>query len=356
MFTSKYKILALSVILASSLSVIAKNNVQAADLAVTTTKPAVVEGFKDMNNSHWAYDAVLYAQAQGIVSGYPDGTFKPNNEVSEAEFLAMLVRSMDVNGDVKPVNSGDWAEPYYSKAKTLNYPVTGNRNEPIKRAKVAELVSSTRGVNYSGNKAIIYMLGNKLANGKTSPTIDGYNGSDLLTRAEAVQFLRNVIDMVDVVGLMERPAQPSNPADLPRLPEVKPVENTDAKLEALRKQVEQVMAKDGYKVTASSHEFSITLKDGDNKSVATYADYRGTGGVRSVDLYKPIRSSDLKVDMIRINATIKLIQAAGIPIDDNLADDMVEVLTTSVKEKTVTNNGYKVWLARVGSELVMTIN
>lgn len=358
MLKNKLKIVALSVLAATSISFVANNNVHAAESAVTISavkSAEVEEGFKDMTNSHWAYDSVLWAQADGMISGYPDGTFKPNKQVSEAEFLAMLVRVMEVNKEVTPASDGDWSEPYYVKAKALNYPVTGKRNESITRTKVAELVSSSQGVNYSGNNAIIFMLGNKLANGKTSATVEGYKGSDLLTRAEAVQFLRNVIDMVDIVGLMERPVQPSNPADLPKLPEVKPVENTNAKLEALRKQVEEAMAKDGYKVTASSHEFSITVKDGANKSVAKYADYRGTGGVRVINVWKPIRVTDLKVDMDRINAAIKMIQAAGNDIDDKLADDMVEVLTTPTKEKSIQNGGYKIWLTRDCSELLMTI-
>jgi len=360
MLKNKIMAVVLCVSLVTGLSIVARDQVYAADatLKVTVAQKTTVknEGFKDMTNSHWAYDSTLWAQAEGMISGYPGGTFKPNKEVSEAEFLAMLVRVMDVAGEVKPNAGKDWSDPYYTKAKAVNYPVTGKRTESITRTKVAELVSSTRGVNYSGQQAIQYILGNKLSIGKTAASIEGYKGNDKLTRAEAVQFLRNVIDRVDVIGLMERPAQPSNPAELPKLPEVKPVENTNAKLEALRKQVEKVMSKDGYTVWKSPHEFSIGIDGTSGETIATYADYRGTDGVRTVNLYKPYKPKDTVIDMSLINATITMIQAAGVSVDAKLADDIVEVLTTPVKEKTIENNGFKIWMIRVGSELLLTIN
>jgi hypothetical protein len=42
--------------------------------------------------THWAKDAIQWAVQQEMVSGYEDGTFKPNNQVSEAEFLSMLFK------------------------------------------------------------------------------------------------------------------------------------------------------------------------------------------------------------------------------------------------------------------------
>lgn len=347
----------LSVLAATSISVVAGNSVHAAESAVTISavkSAEVEEGFKDMNNSHWAYDSVLFSQAKGIVSGYPDGTFKPNKEVSESEFLAMMMRAFSGNVDTKANSGGEWSDIYYEKATQLRYPVTGKRNEPINRTKVAELVSSSQGVNYNGNNAIIFMLGNKLANGKTSASVEGYKGSDLLTRAEAVQFLRNVIDMVDVVGLMERPSQASNPADLPKLPEAKPVENTNAKLETLRKQVEKEMAKDGYTVRASSHEFSLILVGSDGKGFAAYSDYRATGGVRTAQVEKVIKS-DLTIDVGKLNALTRMIQAVGIPVDQKFTDAMIEVID-GANEKTVKYDTINVRITAVGTTVLITID
>jgi hypothetical protein len=45
---------------------------------------------------HWAQGDLRIAASQLIVDGYPDGTFKPEGTVTRAEFVAMLVRSLDL--------------------------------------------------------------------------------------------------------------------------------------------------------------------------------------------------------------------------------------------------------------------
>ncbi|MDK2882750.1 MAG: hypothetical protein PWP58_1086 [Bacillota bacterium] len=55
-------------------------------------KPGVVT-FKDMQG-HWAAEAVGRLASMGIVSGCPDGTFKPENAITRAEVTAMVVRAL----------------------------------------------------------------------------------------------------------------------------------------------------------------------------------------------------------------------------------------------------------------------
>lgn len=86
--------------------------------------------FSDMK-SHWAKDSVTWAVNKNIVHGYVDGTFKPNQLVTEAEFLSMFLHSY------KPElqnGSTNWAEPYYALAESLNYPVAAFRPQPSKQA------------------------------------------------------------------------------------------------------------------------------------------------------------------------------------------------------------------------------
>lgn len=46
--------------------------------------------FKDIKAGAWYEDAVIWAQEKGIVSGYPDGTFKPNGNVTRAELTGVV--------------------------------------------------------------------------------------------------------------------------------------------------------------------------------------------------------------------------------------------------------------------------
>lgn len=54
----------------------------------TTQQPVTVSGgkFSDVDDNAWYANAVNYMASTGILNGYPDGTFKPNQPVTEAEF------------------------------------------------------------------------------------------------------------------------------------------------------------------------------------------------------------------------------------------------------------------------------
>ena len=46
--------------------------------------------FSDVNNNTWYYDAVTWAQNVGLISGYTDGTFRPNEKVSASQMNAIM--------------------------------------------------------------------------------------------------------------------------------------------------------------------------------------------------------------------------------------------------------------------------
>lgn len=48
--------------------------------------------FKDVPNAHWAKAAIADAVRAGIVTGYPDGTFRPSKTITRAEVASMLSR------------------------------------------------------------------------------------------------------------------------------------------------------------------------------------------------------------------------------------------------------------------------
>ncbi|MFH0770375.1 MAG: S-layer homology domain-containing protein [Candidatus Peregrinibacteria bacterium] len=50
-------------------------------------------GFPDIPSNHENFDAISYVQKENIVSGYPDGTYRPDKEINRAEFTKILVGS-----------------------------------------------------------------------------------------------------------------------------------------------------------------------------------------------------------------------------------------------------------------------
>lgn len=74
--------------------------------------------FTDLTN-HWAKSAIEQAVSKGIVNGYEDNTFRPNGQVSRAEFVAMLGRALPTTEDTYTYASFSdeqdipaWVEPY----------------------------------------------------------------------------------------------------------------------------------------------------------------------------------------------------------------------------------------------------
>ena len=71
--------------------------------------------FSDMAG-HWSNPYVAYATSLGIIDGYPDGTFRPDNPVSYDEAAKMLVAALGYTPDSL---QGTWPANYVVKARSL---------------------------------------------------------------------------------------------------------------------------------------------------------------------------------------------------------------------------------------------
>lgn len=60
----------------------------------STQKPAIA--VQDVPNSHWAYNDIQVILKTGIMSGYREGMFYPNQRVSRAEGLAIFAQAYGV--------------------------------------------------------------------------------------------------------------------------------------------------------------------------------------------------------------------------------------------------------------------
>ncbi|MDQ1910107.1 S-layer homology domain-containing protein [Paenibacillus sp. GD4] len=162
-------------------------------LSADTTLAA--EPLRDVENGSWYEGNVQWAVTKGIVNGYEDQTFRPYAQVSEAEFLTMLLRSY--GAEVRVLKAGEaWFGPYYEKAQSLAIPAalkTEDRLQPILRGQVAAMIAAYFGKRLTATEAVQFVLDKGMSNGKTAPTVEGYRMNDRLSRAEAVTFVRNVV-------------------------------------------------------------------------------------------------------------------------------------------------------------------
>lgn len=99
------------------------NSVPGGVSAPTTPQPAENTGFSDMTSSHWAYHYVKELVEKGIISGYDDNTFKPNNNVTREEFIKMIVGASglykpDAECSFSDVSPDAWYYRYVASAYT----------------------------------------------------------------------------------------------------------------------------------------------------------------------------------------------------------------------------------------------
>lgn len=108
-------------------------------------------GFSDIESEAWYNNAVSTMSNAGVITGYDDDTFRPNAPITRAEFAAMAVRfygevgeySSDAFNDI----ASSWARNYINRAYELEliggYPDGSFRpNNNITRAEVITIINS----------------------------------------------------------------------------------------------------------------------------------------------------------------------------------------------------------------------
>jgi hypothetical protein len=97
------------------------NRAEAAKFLLLARRGSVAEiansgRFPDVLDGQWYTKYVVTAAQQGIISGYPDGFFRPADQVNTAEFLKMLSLtfglSLNLSYGYDDVPSGSWFAPY----------------------------------------------------------------------------------------------------------------------------------------------------------------------------------------------------------------------------------------------------
>lgn len=108
-------------------------------------------GYSDVKTGDWFNNAVSTLSNAGIIAGYEDGSFRPNGYITRAEFATIAARFFDVtyNGkDLFPDISGHWAKDYINQAANKGF-VNGYEDGTFKpdrnitRAEAVTLVNRT---------------------------------------------------------------------------------------------------------------------------------------------------------------------------------------------------------------------
>ena len=175
------------------------------------------EVFNDVNDNHWAKDAILYIKEKGIIEGKTESLYKPEDSLTRAELSTIICRMLNLNNNSSSVSykdtKGHWAEKYISNISELGIVEgygngTFKPNQKVTRAEVAKVISKVlklkneqfKIVEITGFKDVLRthwayeyieeLTSKNVINGYTDGT---YRAESEVTRAEIAKIIYKVI-------------------------------------------------------------------------------------------------------------------------------------------------------------------
>lgn len=163
---------------------------------------------------HWAGGSIKRLVALGSINGYPEGCFKPNNTITRAEFVTVLVKTFKLEnkaGKTFSDTAAHWAKDYISTA-VANGIVNGYNSaafgpdDPITREQMAVMLVKTvklapaagkttfadsSGISGWAREAMAAVTQNGIMKGYPDNRI---RSQSTATRAEAVTMIVNALD------------------------------------------------------------------------------------------------------------------------------------------------------------------
>jgi uncharacterized repeat protein (TIGR02059 family) len=163
---------------------------------------------------HWAAPYIKEMYASGVIGGYPDGSFRPDNHISRAEFVTMLVKSYQwetAGSKTFADTANHWARDYiavaYARQIAKGYNDTRfgpddyitREQMAVMLAQAAELRNVTGTRTFSDQERISPWAREAVAAASSKGIINGYpdksfKPKDKATRGEAITVLLRSLD------------------------------------------------------------------------------------------------------------------------------------------------------------------
>jgi len=108
--------------------------------------------FPDLPKDHQYYNSIKYYVGKGVLNGYEDGTFGPDNTLTRSELLAVVLEALDLEyegetliGIFKDVPEDHWVNPLITNAVDRGI-ITTDRpifepNRPVTRAEFLAILA-----------------------------------------------------------------------------------------------------------------------------------------------------------------------------------------------------------------------
>lgn len=130
-------------------------------ILATSAVPAYAEVDPTDIENHWGEANIKFLIDKGAISGYPDGTFKPNNTISKAEFLSIAVKAANGGTTSKSPQGAHWASGVFQDAL---------RNDVLKSNEMPESTWNQPITRYEMTLVMVRITENMLKEAKSSTT------------------------------------------------------------------------------------------------------------------------------------------------------------------------------------------
>lgn len=204
---------------------------------VPSSTPGATATFSDVAPDYWARPFIQALAARNVITGFPDGTFKPNEPVDRAEFAAMIqkafnqkpIRELDASA-FKDVPADYWAASAIEEAFKTGF-MTGFPgalflpNQPI--PKVQAIVALTNGLGLAPSGSVADTVRSYYIDAGLIPTY-AVNNVAAATQANAVVNYPNVRVLNPLMPLTRAEAAAHLYQALVRLGQVEPLASSEA--------------------------------------------------------------------------------------------------------------------------------
>jgi hypothetical protein len=150
--------------------------------------------FSDVNEDNWAFESVEWAAERGLIKGYSDGSFKPNNILTESQFAAIMTRYYNPDLE-KGLKKNELSDAHYDYLKKSGVFLPGHtqiskKNKVVTRLQLAKALYASRGLTGTDKEVIDWMYTNNITAGKGSSKdkYEDFAGNDALKRAHVSAF------------------------------------------------------------------------------------------------------------------------------------------------------------------------
>ena len=148
--------------------------------------------FADVPTDHFYYDSIIAAAASGLVNGYEDNTFRPDNTITRAEVVTVINRLLGLKATEKTIDTTKLENEFVDIGThwaRLNILMASNSNVhgAYYYEKTLDDVQENTSEFKLENKHFSMTINKK--NGKVTSFINLDNGQDILNNASSPQFI-----------------------------------------------------------------------------------------------------------------------------------------------------------------------